>query len=223
MLREENLITESERNAIHTINGHGSAMANDVYVRRSMGRDVKNGLNVFKVMAGEIAGMNTAAGTNNADIAMIPQNEDTHLDSPVEEDLLPQDDYMSPMHQNMLSRDLTSDSGNRSWHQSATFMGLAARYKEIEWGSKRADKDKPITAAARFVWLDVEVEFVGSWCLDYKKKYPHSKNSAIGQCRDALYTDTYSDLHGYFHVKHVASKERLSHGFDMYLKKHGLA
>ena len=48
MLREENLITESERNAIHTINGHGSAMANDVYVRRSMGRDVKNGLKFLK-------------------------------------------------------------------------------------------------------------------------------------------------------------------------------
>ena len=206
-----------------------------------MGRDVKNGLNVFKVMGGETAGMNAAAGTNNADTTMIPQNEGTHFYSPVEEDALPQEDYMSPMyqnmhsredsredymspiHQNMHSRDLTSDSGNRSWHQSATFMGLAARYKEIEWGSKRADKDKPITAAARFVWLDVEVEFVGTWCLDYKKKYPHSKNSAIGQCRDALYTDTYSDLHGYFHVKHVASKERLSHGFDMYLKKHGLA
>jgi len=191
--------------------------------------------------------MSAAAGNNNADayiamdaendayIAMDAQNDDMHIDSPVQEDSLPQKVDMSPMHQNMHSsylspmhhqnrnsRDLASDSGNRSWHQSPTFMGLAARYKEIEWGSKRADKDKPITATARFVWLDVEVEFVGKWCIDYKKKYPHSKNSAISQCRDALYTDEYSDLHGYFHVKHVASKERLSHGFDMYLKKHDL-
>jgi hypothetical protein len=206
VLHEDNLITDAERKAIHAINGHGSAMANAVYVKRSFNRDVANGLQVFKVM-----GMGGTGGTNNADASMDSADADASMaqSDPINFDS--QGDSMrqenSPInHQSMHHRSLTPVTGNHSltpvtgnrvWYQtnSSPRISLDSRFNEIEWGNKRNDQNKRVVeGVSRFEWLDVEVEFVGTWCIDYKRKHPQSKISAVAACRDALMSNEYSEL-----------------------------
>ena len=245
MLHEEKLITDAERKAIHAINGHGSAMANAVYVKRSFGRDVANGVQVFKVM-----GMGGTAGTNDTDVSMynadanmdtadanmdsadtsFAQSDPIHFNSQGNSMRQEHSPINQSMHHHSLTpvtgnHSLTPVTGNRVWYQtnSSPRISLDSRFNEIEWGNKRNDQNKRVVeGVSRFEWLDVEVEFVGTWCIDYKRKHPQSKISAVTACRDALMSNEYSELHGYFHVSHIANTSRLTHGYKAYCRKHGL-
>ena len=195
-------------------------MAKDVYVKRSRVRDVANGLNVFSMLGGSVGNVAMSPAMLGGSDGTPAINGDVDTDANFDS----QGDSVFPMHSPMLNS-LSPDAGsNRVWYQSSISpIGMDSRYEEIQWGHLRDDRLKRITETSRFAWLDKEVEFVGNWCLEYKRKYPDSKTSAIKKCRLALMTDdAYRELHGYFHVSHISSTERLTHGYKMYLRKHGL-
>lgn len=93
-------------------------------------------------------------------------------------------------------------------HSSMTDDDIA----RLPWGTKHPDRERG--PDQRACWTPYEVQFIGQWVDQARAQYPSMKQ-VISKCRDALVTE-YPEMIQHFHVHHVISPARFSHGYKLY-------
>jgi hypothetical protein len=88
----------------------------------------------------------------------------------------------------------------------------------LPWGTKHPDRSRGPQQRAR--WTPFEVEFIGQWCDKAKAEYP-TMTQMISKCRDSLATE-YTHMIEHFHVNHVITTSRFTHGYRLYNTRNGL-
>lgn len=211
-------ISNEEKTAVHTINGHSSSVAKDYYVQVERASDVYHARQAFSRLTG---GSSSGSALND----YYAGNED--FNAAVEEEYAA-DLPIYPDNNNTSSGAAAHGPGSPPHHlplplplplpaqaPQVTFTGLVANWQQhdafvpADWGSAHPDYGK--TTRAR--WTDDEVNYIGRFCENLSVTNPYA-NTVVAQCLHRIKQDPAAL--SIFHEIHVLDSGRLRNGYRIY-------
>ncbi|KAJ1394613.1 hypothetical protein B484DRAFT_439135 [Ochromonadaceae sp. CCMP2298] len=195
-------ITQAQRTAVSTINGHSSEVVENYYVLRDRGLEVQRSREVFAAMQPPTVS------------PCVPLDEDPN---PLGLLVLP---VVMPPHSSPVSRPIVECSASLHSYQTPPPTAAAvatAADADIVWGSKRSDFSTRMTVKAA-PWSAIEIAYVGWWCEEYSRTKPHC-NLQAAKCLQHLYETP--ALQPHFHQRHTQDSARLRAGMRSWSTRKG--
>lgn len=211
------VITEAEKNAVHNINGHTSAVTRDYYLFEDRASDVARARSAFGELhrphhehAGSDLGYvndvlenligdggDGGDGDGDCDDTDCNGSELPVLPQPLAPALPP---LLSPQHRLPAPLPL---SALRSFLPSPVPAVL-------DWGTAHPDYK---TARPTAQWTHEEKQYIGTWCARFSHDYPDTRN-VVAKCLKHLHTDPRAV--SIFHAHHTLNSARLRNGLRQF-------